>query len=137
MDRPFSDHSYEAYLNDEKIMGSRCKHCDTLFLPPRPICIKCHKNEMEWVQFEGEGKLTGFTSIVVCPKPMTEQGYGRNNPYCVGVVRLKEGVKIVGRLEGVDARNPESIKIGTPLKAGFLRIKEGELLKTFLTFRPF
>ena len=33
-EKPFSDISYGQFLNEEKIMGSRCKECDALFLPP-------------------------------------------------------------------------------------------------------
>jgi uncharacterized OB-fold protein len=27
-ERPFSDISYEQFLSEEKLMGSRCKKCD-------------------------------------------------------------------------------------------------------------
>jgi len=36
-ERPFSDISYEQYLKEEKLMGSRCKKCGDLFAPPRSI----------------------------------------------------------------------------------------------------
>ena len=33
-DRPFSDISYELFLNQEKLMGSKCKGCGTQYVPP-------------------------------------------------------------------------------------------------------
>jgi uncharacterized OB-fold protein len=134
-EKPFNDHSYEEFLNEWKIMGSKCKKCGSLSLPPRPICISCFGSEMEWVQFKGDGKLDAFTSIVVAPPPMAKEGFGRNNPYIVGVVDLQEGAKIVARITGVDAKKPEQIKVGTPLKAEFLQRGEGPGKQTILAFK--
>lgn len=135
-ERPFNDTSYEQFLNERKIMGSKCKKCGALALPPRPICVSCSGTQMEWVQFKGTGKLAAFTSIVVAPPYMAKEGFGRSNPYVVGVVELEEGVKTVARIVGVDAKKPEQIKVGTPLKAEFLEKGEGPERRTFLAFKP-
>jgi len=131
-ERSFSDLSYEQFLNDEKLMGSRCKKCGALFLPPRSICVECYGNEMEWVEMQGEGKLVAFTCIAVAPPSMIEEGYDREHPYCVGVVELEEGVRVDARVEGVDVSRPEAIKIGTPVTVKFLH--KGEQI--FLAFKP-
>jgi uncharacterized OB-fold protein len=91
---------------------------------------------MEWVPFKGEGKLAAFTDILIAPPYMAKEGFGRNNPYVVGVVELDEGVKAVTRIVGIDAKKPEQIKIGTPLKADFLTKEEAGIRKTTLVFRP-
>ncbi len=134
--RPFNDISYEQFLNEEKLMGSRCKKCGTLFVPPRSICIKCYGTEMEWVEMKGKGKLAAFTCISVGPPFMIAEGYDRKRPYCSGVVALDEGTRVVARIEGVDASKPETIKIGAPLQAEFLHRGEGDNLTTFLAFKP-
>ena len=134
--RPFSDISYGQFLNEEKIMGTKCKKCDALFAPPRPICIKCHSAEMDWVEMKGEGKLSAFTCIAVGPPFMIAQGYSRQNPYISGVVELEGGVRVDARIEGVDATRPEDIKVGMPMKAKFLHRGEGENQKTFIAFEP-
>lgn len=118
--RPFNDHSYEQFLNESKIMGSLCRTCGAVALPPRSICISCFDSEMEWKNFEGAGKLAAFTAIVAAPPRMAKEGFGRDNPYVVGVVELDEGVRIVARITGVDPKKPEEIRIGTPLKAVFV-----------------
>ena len=135
-ERPISALSFHQFLNEEKLMGSKCKKCGTLFTPPRPICIKCFSREMGWAELHGRGKLTTFTSIFIGPPWMIEQGYGREHPYCSGVVELEEGVKIDARIEGVDASKPETIKIGTPLTVEFLHQGEREKMRTFLAFKP-
>jgi len=133
---PFNDISYERFLSEEKLMGSRCRDCSTLFIPPRPICIECYSSEMEWVEMKGKGKLAAYTCIAIGPPFMAKEGYDRKHPYVSGVVELEEGVKVVARIDGVDGSKPETIKIGTPLKVEFLRRGEGKNLTTFLAFRP-
>jgi len=133
---PFNDISYERFLSEEKLMGSRCRDCSTLFIPPRPVCIECYSSEMDWVEMKGKGKLAAFTCIAIGPPFMAKEGYDRKHPYVSGVVELEEGVKVVARIDGVDGSKPETIKIGTPLKVEFLRRGEGKNLTTFLAFRP-
>lgn len=133
---PFNDISYERFLSEERLMGSRCRHCSTLFIPPRPVCIECYSSEMDWVEMKGKGKLAAFTCIAIGPPFMAKEGYDRKHPYVSGVVELEEGVKVVARIDGVDGSKPETIKIGTPLKVEFLRRGEGKNLTTFLAFRP-
>lgn len=134
-DRPFNDNSYEQFLKEDKIMGTRCKKCGALALPPRPICVSCFGSQLEWVQFRGAGKLVAFTSIIVVPPPMVKEGFGKNNPYVVGVVELEEGAKIVARITGVDAKKPAGIRVGTSLKAEFIHSGQGPDQKIYLAFR--
>lgn len=134
--RPFNDISYERFLNEEKLMGSRCLKCGAVFVPPRSICIKCHGSDMEWAEMKGKGKLAAFTCIAVGPPLMAGEGYDRKHPYVSGVVQLEEGPRVVARIERVDGSRPDTIGIGTALRADFLHRGEGADLTTFLAFRP-
>jgi len=135
-ERLFNDISYERFLNEDKLMGSRCRKCGSLSVPPRSICVKCYQSEMEWVAIKGKGKLVAFTSIAIGPPFMIREGYDRKRPYVSGVIELEERVKVVARIEGVDASKPETIRIGTPLQMEFLHRGEGTEATTFLAFRP-
>jgi uncharacterized OB-fold protein len=134
--RTINDVSYEAYLKEEKLMGSKCRSCGARFLPPRPICTECHEPEMDWEEVEGQGKLVSFTCIAVGPPSMKAEGFDRNNPYCLGVVELEGGVRVVARIQGVDTRNPETIRIGMSLSARYLHRGEGEEARAVLAFEP-
>jgi hypothetical protein len=134
--RPFNDISYERFLGEEKLMGSKCRRCGLLFVPPRSICIKCQGSEMEWVAMKGKGKLVAFTSIAIGPPAMIKEGYDRKHPYVCGVVELEEGARVVARIEGVDGTKPETIRIGTLLKMEFLHRGEGPNVTTFVAYRP-
>jgi hypothetical protein len=135
-ERPFSDISYDRFLSEEKLMGSRCKKCGGQFVPPRSICVQCYSADMEWVQMKGEGKLAAFTCITVAPPFMVAQGYDRKHPYVSGVIELDEGGRVDARIEGVDPNNPESIRLGMRMKATFLHRKDTDIPVTYLAFEP-
>jgi hypothetical protein len=134
--RPFSDIAYNQYLNEEKLMGSRCRKCGRRFVPPRPLCVTCFDTDLEWVQMKGEGRLVAFTCIAIAPPFMMAQGYGRRHPYVSGVVELTEGGRVDARIEGVDPSRPESIKVGMPLRVAFIHRQGGEVPETYLAFEP-
>ena len=135
-ERPFSDISYQKFLTEEKLMGSKCESCGAVYLPPRPICVKCHGSQMAWTQMPGRGRLSAFTCISVGPPYMIAEGYDRKNPYCSGVVEIEANVRVDARIEGVDTTHPETIQVGMPLEVCYLHRGEGEDRKTFLAFRP-
>jgi uncharacterized OB-fold protein len=134
--RPFSDYSFEQFLAEEKLMGSKCQTCEALFVPPRPLCTECGGSEMVWFETRGRGSLKTFTCIAVGPPHMRKEGYGRHRPYCTGVVQLEEGPRVVARIEGVDANSPETLRIGMPLTLKLLHRDQDGRRKTFLAFKP-
>ena len=130
----FSDITYKQFLNEEKLMGSKCEKCGAVYAPPRPLCVNCYGIDMSWVEMKGKGKLSAFTCIAVGPPSMVAEGYDRKNPYCSGIVELEEGPSVVARIDGVDTKDPESINIGLPLTVKFLHRGEGEGANTVLAF---
>jgi uncharacterized OB-fold protein len=131
----FSNAAFQAHLAEHKLMGSHCRSCGTTFLPPRPLCTHCYSEAMEWVELPAAGELVAFTTVHIAPTAMLAAGYGRDNPYCSGIVKLENGLSISAQILGVDAGKPETIGIGTPLEAEFVERGEGEQKKTFLAFR--
>ena len=132
----FNATGWYAYLKEHKLMGSRSKATGKLYLPPRAMCPETFTTDMEWAEVSGKGTLIGFTVITVAPTHMVEAGYGRDNPFCAGIVKLDEGPGVSAQIFGLDVQHPETIKIGTPLKAKFIERGEGALSKTFLGFEP-
>ena len=134
--RNFTHTAFYQHLAEGRFMGVRCRSCGAIYVPPRPLCRSCYSDDMEWVELSGEGTLTGFTSIYSGLTAMIQAGYSRERPYCAGVIRLREGPAISGQIIGVDAAHPETIQIGTPVKAAFIDRGEGEAKKTYLAFQP-
>jgi len=118
-DRPFTADSFYQYAAEKKLMGSRCQKCGALFCPPHAICIHCGSDKMVWEQFSGKGKIAAYSVIPYGPMPFIKEGYGRDNPYCSGIIELIEGPKIAGQIIGVDTKKPESVKIGTAVTVDF------------------
>lgn len=133
--RPITVASFYHFLNEKKLMASRCPECGGLYLPPKAICPTCYSEDMEWVELGGQGKLAAYTAVHIAPTFMEAQGFDRNNPYLAGVVELDEGVKISARITGLDAQNPTAVEIGTPLTLDFIEQGEGEDAQTVLAFR--
>lgn len=134
VDTAFTNTAYQAFLDEEKLMGSRCVETGEIFVPPRAMCPNTYSTNMEMVSVSGKGKLVAFTAIHIGPTSMVEAGYDRFNPYCTGVVQLDEGPLLSGQILGVDAKNPESIAIGTPLRVTFVNRSHGEGTRNFLAF---
>jgi uncharacterized OB-fold protein len=134
MDKAFTEHSFQTFLREEKLMASRCEACGELFVPPRPLCPSCHGEEMEWVELSGKGTLAAFTAVHIGPSAMIAAGYDRNNPYLTGVVELAEGPLISGQILGLDAAQPDVNDIGTPLTVTFITRGAGDEARTFLAF---
>jgi uncharacterized OB-fold protein len=133
-DRDFTAPSFYQFLAEGKLMGSRCRSCGALHVPPRAMCPACYGEEMEWVEMSGEGRLLAFTTIHIAPTAMIEAGYDRNNPYCVGIVQLAQGPAISAQILGMDPTRPQEIEIGTPLRVAFIQRGEGEQARTYLAF---
>ena len=132
--KPFTEYSFQQFLQEHKLMGSRCEACDETFVPPRPICPHCHGEAMAWAEMSGVGTLAAFTAVYIGPTAMIEAGYDRKNPYLTGVVKLNEGPMISAQILGLDATQPDLDAIGTPLTVNFIERGEEEAKRAFLAF---
>lgn len=132
----FNSASFYTFLNEHKLMGTRCKQNGCVYLPPRALCPDTFSADMEWVEMSGRGKLAAFSIIYVAPSAMIEEGYDRKNPYCAGVVELEEGPKISAQILDVDLQHPETIKIGEQLEVAYVERGKDDHRQTYLAFRP-
>jgi uncharacterized OB-fold protein len=134
-EKEFTATSFYRFLDDKKLMGSQCKKCEALFLPPRPFCAQCVGDEMEWYQCSGRGRLVSYSVVRVGTTSYEEKGYNRDNPYCWGVVELDEGPRISALLLDADVSRPDSIAIGQPLEVVFPDKGEAVGERNPVTFR--
>jgi uncharacterized OB-fold protein len=78
--RAFTEESFQQFLSEGKLVGSRSKETGALYVPPRPICPQTFSAEMEWVELSGEGTLQAFTAVHIGPTAMVEEGYDVGTP---------------------------------------------------------
>lgn len=131
--RPFNAASFYAFLQEGRFMGVRCRENGNVYAEARPIDPVSHSPDMEWYELSGRATLSTFTCISVAPASLEAKGFGRNNPYCTGIVSLEEGPRISARIAGVDAANPQNIRTGMALQIALAEIDPDE---PGLVFRP-
>jgi len=101
----------KAFLEEARAgrpTGIRCTRCGALAVPPKEFCEQCRERDWQPVALDGAGTLVSFTVIRVAPR-----GRGGEVPYAIGVVRLTEGVSLLGRIVDVPF---DSLKAGLPLR---------------------
>ena len=109
--KPFTIESFYAFIGEKRLMAAKCHDCETLLLPPRPVCTKCLSTNLKWVELKKRGKLLTYTVIHIPPPQFQSMA-----PYTVGIIKLEEGPHLPGIIKGI---NPEEIKVGMNLKVEF------------------
>jgi uncharacterized OB-fold protein len=127
--------AYDKFISEGKLMGSKCRQCGAVYVPPRPICPKCQSSQAELMEMKGKGRIAAYTVVTVGPPMMVEEGFDRDHPYCSGVIELDEGARVTARITGVDMMNPDQIKVGTPVAVEYQEQNHGGEKKVFLAFR--
>lgn len=90
------------------LTGLRCGHCGELAIPPREFCPSCQTRAWQPVELSGDGTIASFTVIRVAP-----HRHAAETPYAVAVVRLREGVSLLGRIVDVPL---DKLAIGLPVR---------------------
>jgi len=109
--RSFTIESFYKFVKERKLMGTKCKKCGTLSVPPKPMCPKCLSKDLSWKKLPKEGTLLTYTIIHVAPKKFQSL-----TPYAVGIVKLEENAKLPGMIKEV---NLNEIHVGMSLVVGF------------------
>jgi len=109
----FTDQSkvadFVTYLEQGKVMATRCKKCGHEYFPPRADCPDCIGSEIEWFPIDVAGKLATYTTVNYGPS-----GFENDAPYSLAVVDFPSGLRVFGRLcREID---PADIKVGMELK---------------------
>lgn len=99
-----------------RLEAGKCKQCGQVYFPPRLICPECKSKQFEMIRLNPEGKLLTYTIIRVASDKFSLQA-----PYAVGIVELKDGVKLTTQIADVDF---DKIKIGMKLKLVFRKIQD-------------
>ncbi len=91
-----------------RLTGIRCAECGALALPPKEFCPTCQQRHWEPVPLSGAGTVTSFTVIRIPPR-----GRAAEAPYAVAVVKLDEGISVLGRVVGIPL---DALTTGLPVK---------------------
>ena len=111
------------YLEQGKVMGSRCKSCGLMFFPPRADCYQCLSGDMEWFEVSGTGKLVTYSKLEYAPV-----GFGDDLPYAIALLDYGD-YKVFGRIAG--DLPEEEIKVGMEMKTVVNHLPTGQLNYVF------
>ena len=94
-------------VREGRVTVQRCLQCGVLAVPPRAACAECHHTGWKDETLGGHGLVASYTVIRVPPGRLAAEA-----PYVIVVVRMAEGVSLLGRLTGpVDAA-----RVGLPVR---------------------
>lgn len=128
MSENFIINQYFDELKNKKVIGTKCTQCGKIHLPMRAVCDQCQSQSLVKTELGGEATLEAFSVVYVPTSKMIAAGFGRENPNCVGIVKMTEGPMLSAEIYGFDLTLPEKIKIGTPVKAKFIERGEDVIL---------
>jgi uncharacterized OB-fold protein len=106
--------------DNQKILGSRCKACGTVYVPPRKNCGRCFIDMDEWVDVASEGYIEAYT-IVHYDNPIQPV----KSPFAYALIKL-DGAD-VGFLHLIK-KDLDKIKNGLRVKAIFKTERVGHIL---------
>jgi len=112
-----------GYLEEGKVMGTRCKDCGASYFPPRSDCFRCLDNNMEWFEVSGIGSLLSFTELEFGPA-----GFEGDLPYTIALLDYGD-YKVFGRISKDIPY--EELHVGMELKAEVRTLPNGQLNYVF------
>jgi hypothetical protein len=125
---------YTQALKEKKILGSLCRGCGKVIVPPRNICGRCHRRMDGRLVVSHRGTITSF----VCSAPVIRGKYKLfgMDPVDTGVV--KEGEVIIPvfvRFDGSDSNvqtlllgsGPDKVHVGMRVQAVFAQEPKGAI----------
>ena len=119
---------FKELSQNKRIMGTRCRKCSRVLVPPRIFCEECFVEDMEWVEVEPRGTLLTFGESY-----LSTDGKRLKEPWMLGIVKLNgtDG----GLLHHIGEARPEDIKIGMPMEIVFQDKRTGSIMD-IRYFRP-
>jgi uncharacterized OB-fold protein len=111
------------YLEQGRVMATRCKDCGTVFFPPRADCYKCLDSHMDWTEVSGTGRLVTYSKLEYAPI-----GFGDDLPYAIALLDYGD-YKVFGRIAG--SVPEEEIRIGMEMKTVVNQLPNGQMNYVF------
>ncbi len=115
---------FVTYLEQGKVMATRCPRCGRSYFPPKADCPSCLSGEVEWFEVKGKGKLATYTIVNYGPS-----GFEDDAPYILALGEFEGGLQILARLSKDIA--PGDIKAGMSLEVVSLKRPDGRISYEF------
>ena len=111
------------YLEQGKLMGTRCRTSGRYYFPPRAHCYESMSDDMEWFEVTGTGKLVSFSTLKYAPT-----GFKEDLPYTIALLDYGD-YKVFGRID--PAVSEADLAVGMEMRAVTAKTLNGQLTYAF------
>ena len=107
-DEPYGDPISEPFwraATQHQLLIQKCRQCGAHQFYPRPFCLKCQGDDVEWVRAAGTGTIYAMTTVrrqVLADFPV---------PYVNGIVELDEGPRLLTTIVGRQGRIGDKVRV--------------------------
>ncbi|MCB1156319.1 MAG: OB-fold domain-containing protein [Leptospiraceae bacterium] len=105
----------------EVFKGKKCDSCGFLMSNPSFCCMNCGKETLSDIEYSGEASIYTYTVVHVAAGHLVDK-----TPYVLAVVELKEGLKVLTIVEGLDLKH---IEIGRKVQFSHIDEKSGPIFR--------
>lgn len=110
-----------------KLVMQKCRDCGSWVFCPRPVCVECNGENLEWVQMSGRGRIFSFTVIREVVGSAL-RGFAPDIPYVTAWIDLDEGPRFCSNVVGCPI---DKVKIDMPVEVVFEDSGRGVTLPKF------
>ena len=107
---------FRKHLAEGELWLQTCTACNKQIFYPRVLCPHCG-GKPEWKKASGDGTVYSVTTV--------RQRPDRGGDYNVSIVEMKEGARMMTRVEGIA---PAEVKIGMAVKAEIAEVDGNKLV---------
>jgi uncharacterized OB-fold protein len=108
-------------LKQKKLMGLKCRGCNTVYFPPKLVCGKCLSQPDKWVPLRETGVVATFTATYD-----KDEKTGALTPMPIVAVR-QDGSDTIYVVEMNPKIKFEEVYVGMPVKAKWRDVTQGNL----------
>ncbi|MFQ5683785.1 MAG: Zn-ribbon domain-containing OB-fold protein [Candidatus Binatia bacterium] len=109
------------------LVVQRCKDCGSWVWCPRPACVECGSDNVEWLPVSGRGTVFAFT-VIREAVGRALRGFTKDIPYVTAWIDLEEGPRLCSNIVGCPM---EKVEIGMSVEVVFEEAGLGLFLPKF------
>ncbi len=119
---------YWEATREGRLLVQWCTACDRGVFYPRAFCPFCsaHRSSLEWRDASGRG--TVYAAVVEHRPEAAGAAFSGGRPYCVALVDLDEGVRMLSNVVGCP---PDDVHSGMAVTVTWEPLRDGRQLALF------
>jgi uncharacterized protein len=117
---------YWEATREGRLLVQWCTACDRAIFYPRAFCPGCASSSLEWRTSSGRGSV--YAAVVEHRPEAAGAAFSHGQPYCVALVDLDEGVRMLTNVVGCP---PDEVYSGMAVTVTWEPLSDGRRLALF------